>query len=110
MAATYRNLLDKIRLGFPQPVSDRVRDSYLIHSLLRALDKVDELKSEVPILGRPVEPDFAAARLVTVPEGGTSPEAVTAKLVAFLEGMPIFGHPRSQRNVNTQPTIPSLIG
>ncbi len=41
MAAPYREKLDKIRLAFPQPVSDRVHDSYFVHSIMRALDLVD---------------------------------------------------------------------
>jgi hypothetical protein len=48
MATPYREKLDKIRLAFPQPVSDRVHDSYFVHSIMRALDLVDSLKSEVP--------------------------------------------------------------
>ena len=51
MAAPYRKLLDTIRTAFPKPVSDRVHDSYFVHSLMRAIDAVDTLKSERPILG-----------------------------------------------------------
>ena len=51
MATAYREKLDKIRLAFPQPVSDRVHDSYFVHSIMRALDMVDGFKSEVPVLG-----------------------------------------------------------
>ena len=62
MATPYREKLDKIRLAFPQPVSDRVHDSYFVHSIMRALDLVDVLKSEVPVLG-PREPlDYGAAQ------------------------------------------------
>jgi hypothetical protein len=62
MATPYREKLDKIRLAFPQPVSDRVHDSYFVHSIMRALDLVDGLKSELPVLG-PREPlDYAAAQ------------------------------------------------
>lgn len=62
MTAPYRNILQKVRLAFPQPVSDRVHDSYFVHSIMRALDRVDELKSELPILGV-IEPnDYEAAR------------------------------------------------
>ena len=64
--ASYREKFDKIRLAFPQPVSDRVHDSYFVHSIMRALDLVDSLKSEVPVLG-PREPlDYAAAQQATL--------------------------------------------
>ena len=45
--------------GFPQPVSDPVHDGYVVFSILRALDQVDALKSQAPILGQPTEPDYA---------------------------------------------------
>lgn len=61
MAISYRDKLDKIRLAFPQPVSDRVHDSYFVHSIMRALDLVDNLKSEVPVLGPRQPLDFNTA-------------------------------------------------
>ena len=33
MATPYREKLDKIRMAFPQPVSDRVHDSYFVHEM-----------------------------------------------------------------------------
>ena len=51
MATPYRDILDKVRLAFPQPVSDPIHDSYFVHSIMRALDQVDALKTELPILG-----------------------------------------------------------
>jgi glutamate/tyrosine decarboxylase-like PLP-dependent enzyme len=110
MAAAYREILNKIRLAFPQPVSDRVHDSYFVHSIMRALDQVDARKSELPILGR-IEPlDYEASRRMVLREHGASVEEVTADLVGCLEGMTVFGHPRTQQNVIVQPSIPSLIG
>ena len=35
---TYRNILEKIRLAFPQPVSDPIHNSYFVHSIMRALE------------------------------------------------------------------------
>ncbi len=110
MAAPYRSLLERIRTAFPQPVSDRVHDSYFVHSIMRALDQVDGLKSELPLLGRPARIDFEAGRQATLHERLASVEDVTAELVGYLEGMPIFGHPGSQANVVAQPSIPSLVG
>jgi glutamate/tyrosine decarboxylase-like PLP-dependent enzyme len=110
MPAAYRALLQQVRLAFPQPVSDRVHDSYFVHSIMRALDLVDGLKSELPLLGRPVAPDYEKARKATLREQPASIEEVTAELVPYLEGMTIFGHPRTQQNVIAQPSIPALIG
>ena len=66
LSAPYRDLLQKIRTAFPQPVSDRVHDSYFVHSIMRALDQVDALKSELPVLSQR-EPlgyaDLAGAKL-----------------------------------------------
>jgi glutamate/tyrosine decarboxylase-like PLP-dependent enzyme len=110
MPAPYRELLDKVRLAFPQPVSDRVHDSYLVHSIMRALDRVDALKSELPLLGGRTETDYDAARAAVLRPKPSSIEDVTAELVGYLEGLTVFGHPRTQQNVIVQPSIPSLIG
>ncbi len=106
----YRDILKKIRLTFPQPVSDAIHDSYFVHSIMRALDQVDDLKTHLPMLGDIVPGDFEKARETTLPETMTSVEDVTADLVSYLRGMTLFGHPRTQQNVVPPPTIPSLIG
>jgi len=62
MEASYRKLLDTIRTAFPNPVSDRVHDSYFVHSVMRAIDAVDVLKSERPILGERQELNYGAAK------------------------------------------------
>ena len=107
---TYRDILEKIRLASPQPVSDPIHDSYFVHSIMRALDQVDALKTHLPILGSIVHGNFEAARQTTLPDTLSSVEDVTADLVSYLRGMTIFGHPRTQQNVIPPPTIPSLIG
>ena len=106
----YRDILEKIRLAFPQPVSDPIHDSYFVHSIMRALDQVDALKSHLPMLGDVVPGDFEKAREAVLPDTMSSVEDVTADLVSYLQGMTIFGHPRTQQNVIPPPTIPSLIG
>ena len=106
----YRDILEKIRLAFPQPVSDAIHDSYFVHSIMRALDQVDDLKTHLPMLGDIVAGNFEKAREATLPEAMTSIEAVTADLVSYLRGMTLFGHPRTQQNVIPPPTIPSVIG
>jgi len=109
MTTAYREKLDKIRLAFPQPVSDRVHDSYFVHSIMRALDMVDGFKSEVPVLG-PREPlDYGAAQMARLPEYSSTVEDVTASLVDYFKGLTIWGHPRTQINVVPPPSISSLI-
>ena len=110
MTKPYRDILKQVRLAFPQPVSDRIHDSYFVHSMMRALDQVDALKTQLPILGSVVSGDIEGARNVTLPDRMSSVEAVTSDLVGYLRGMTIFGHPRTQQNVVPPPTIPSLIG
>src|SRR6188474_1646480 len=110
MEPRYRELLTTLRRAFPQPVSDPVHDAYFVFSILRALDQVDDLKSLAPILGRPVEPNFELARQSRVATEGRELEAVIPELISYLEGMTIFGHPRSQVNVVPNPSIASIIG
>ena len=110
MTAPYLGLVSQLRTAFPAPVSDRVHDAYFVFSFLRALDKVDALKSAAPMLGSPVELDYDAARRMRVPDDPSTLEAVTEDLVHYLSGMFIWGHPRAQINVVPSPTIPSIIG
>ena len=107
---TYRDILEQIRLAFPQPVSHPIHDSYFVHSIMRALDQVDSLKTHLPMLGGVVPGDFERAKEAALPDGMSSVEDVTTELVNYLRGMTIFGHPRTQQNVVPPPTIPSLIG
>ncbi len=110
MPPRYRKLLDEIRREFPQPVSDPVHDAYAVFSILRALNQVDELKSRAPILGSPTEPDYDEARRARVGDGQQPLEQVIRQLVGYLEGMFIWGHPRSQINVVPYPSLASIIG
>ncbi len=91
----HRELLESLRRAFPQPVSDPVHDAYFVFSILRALDQVDALKSQAPILGRPSEPDYAAAQR---PPRRREPldRGVIPELVSYLEGMFIWGHPAAR--------------
>src|SRR5690242_5193640 len=95
----YTEILAALRTKFPQPVSDPVHDAYVAFSVLRALDQVDRLKGQTPILGLPVEPNFAAARASRFEAAGRPLEEVIPELVKHLEGMHIWGHPLSQINV-----------
>lgn len=107
---TYHELLDSLRKAFPQPVSDPVHDGYVVFSILRALDQVDALKSQTPILGQSVEPDYERARKFRIDDTGRTLESVIPKLVRTLQGMFIWGHPQSQINVVPNPTIASIVG
>jgi glutamate/tyrosine decarboxylase-like PLP-dependent enzyme len=106
----YTEILAALRKQFPQPVSDPVHDAYVAFSVLRALDQVDRLKGQSPILGRPVEPDFAAARKARFIEQGRALEDVIPELVKHFEGMQIWGHPLSQINVVPPPSIAGILG
>ena len=106
----YHELLTRIREVFPAPVSARMHDAYFVFSIMRALDQVDAMKSEVPLLGRPRPLDYASAEQAEMAEEGCSVEEVASLLVGKLEGLPIWGHPRTQINVVPPPSIPSIIG
>jgi glutamate/tyrosine decarboxylase-like PLP-dependent enzyme len=106
----YRDLLDDLRKQFPQPVSDPVHDAYVVFSILRALNEVDKLKSQTPLLGDPVEPDYKQALASRVDSSTRSLEETIPELVKHLEGMFIWGHPLSQVNVIPQPSIAGIIG
>jgi L-2,4-diaminobutyrate decarboxylase len=106
----YRQLLDALRRAFPQPVSDQVHDAYFAFTILRALDQVDALKSHAPILGTPVEPDWATAAAARMADDGRTVEQVIPELVRYLDGMLLWGHPRSQLNVVPPASIASIIG
>lgn len=106
----HRELLEALRKAFPQPVSDPVHDGYVVFSMLRALDQVDALKSQAPILGQPIEPDYVQARAETIEQHAQTLEAVIPQLVHYLQGMFVWGHPRSQLNVVPTPSLASVIG
>jgi glutamate/tyrosine decarboxylase-like PLP-dependent enzyme len=110
MTPLHQQKLSQLREAFPSPVSDPVHDGYVVFSLLRTLDRVDALKSQAPILGTPREPDYAAAAQAILGDGSQTIEAVIPQLVRVLDGMLIFGHPRSQVNVVAHPSIASIIG
>ena len=110
MTRTYEKIVKSLRQAFPKPISDPMHDAYFVFSFMRALDRVDAMKSASPILGEPEDPDFDAARLARMADDPQTLEEVSAQLVDRLSGMFIWGHPRSQINVVPSPTIPSIIG
>jgi glutamate/tyrosine decarboxylase-like PLP-dependent enzyme len=110
MATRYQTIVDALRQAFPQPVSDRVHDAYFVFSFMRALDRLDDMKSLTPLLGKPEELDYEQARRRRMGSEPSTVEDVSDRLVEYLSGMFIWGHPRSQINVVPSPTIPSIIG
>lgn len=109
-ASPYKSILSKIREAFPQPVSDRKHDAYFVFSILRALDQLDQMKSEAPLLGELWEIDYTTARESRVVGDPRSVEEVSQKLVEQFNGLPIWGHPLTQINVVATTSIPSIIG
>lgn len=110
MNENYREVLDKVRMGFPSPDSDRVHDSYFVHSMMRAIDKVDTLKSKLPILGHYTELDYDKALSAKINDTSMDLEHVVSDLVSYCCGLSIPGHPQTHHNVIPPPTIASLIG
>ncbi len=110
MIPLYQQRLAGLRQAFPAPVSDPVHDGYVVFSLLRTLDRVDALKSQAPILGTPRELDYVAAAKARLADQSQTLEAVIPQLVHVLDGMLIWGHPRSQVNVAALSSIASIIG
>lgn len=107
---SYRSVLEQIRNHFPQPVSDPVHDAYFVFSILRALDQVDAMKSEVPVLGQVQELNYDTAQQTQIADEVSDIEQVSRMLVEKLQGMPIWGHPHTQINVVAPPSISSIIG
>ncbi|HET9949653.1 MAG TPA: pyridoxal-dependent decarboxylase, partial [Longimicrobiales bacterium] len=110
MPAPYRKILDELRQGFPQPVSNRVHDAYFVFSIMQALERLDDMKSELPLLGQPTTLDYEGARRHRLAPAHSTVEDVARQLVAHFEGLPIFAHPRTQVNVVPPSSIASIIG
>jgi glutamate/tyrosine decarboxylase-like PLP-dependent enzyme len=107
--ARFRRVIESLRKAFPPPVSDPMHDGYVVFSILRALDQVDALKSDAPILGSPQTPDYKRAVEQRLAEQGMSLERVIPELVDCLQGLLIPGHTRNQVNVVAPPSIASVI-
>jgi glutamate/tyrosine decarboxylase-like PLP-dependent enzyme len=110
MPAPYREILDHLRQGFPQPVSNRVHDAYFVFSIMQALERIDDMKSELPLLGEPTPLDYDVARRDELTLSHSTVEDVARELATYFDGLPIFGHPRTQVNVVPPPSIASIIG
>jgi len=105
----YQSILGELRRCFPQPTSDRIHDSYVTHTVMRVLDQVDALKSQLPIWGSKQPLDYRVARQSRLDPESRSLEAVSSDLVSYLNGLNIWGHPKTQINICPPPTVASLI-
>ena len=79
----YQELLARLRDAFPAPVSDRKHDAYFVFSILRALDQVDDLKSEVPLLPAIYNPNLVSD---DTSYGHMETEAAVVAMVSRLVG------------------------
>ncbi|MEW6660700.1 MAG: hypothetical protein AB1424_18820 [Thermodesulfobacteriota bacterium] len=95
----YLNLLEQLKTCFPVPISNPVMDCYFVHTLSQFLDRVDGLKSGVPILGPSSKVPYQNLLGEKFPEKRHTVEEVTRLLVEYCQGMPIWAHPNAQVNV-----------
>lgn len=107
---TYRSLLPRVRAFFPSPVSDPTHDEYLVQSVARALDRIDQLKRGKPYLGAPLALDYETARAAHLPEAMSSQEDAIAAVADYLHGHVLWGHPHTQEQVIPPSTIASVLG
>ncbi len=104
----YKSILEKIRLAFPTPTSDKVHEAYFIHTILRTLDHVDDLKSSAPVLG--FRNNQEPQSWNEIPENFSNVEWSIHQITEYLSGLTIWGHPNAQTNVVPPTTIPSIVG
>ena len=104
----YTEILEHLKTCFPFPVSNPIMDGYFVHTLSRFLDRVDDLKSAVPILGHGLRGHYNQAQGMGFPEELSSVEEVTSDIVDYCRGLPIWGHPNSQVNVIPPASIPAI--
>ena len=107
---SYRETLEQLRTAFPYPVSDHEHHARFVQAILQAVDKVESLKSQLPILGEPRAIDFAQAVHCRLQEAPLNVETVCHELVDHLSGLFLYGHPRTQINVQPPSCIPGILG
>ncbi len=105
----YKTILEKIRQAFPTPTTDKVQEAYFIHTILRALDQVDDLKSSAPVLGFRNE-DQSCQEWDQIPDHFSNVEWSIHQITEYLSGLTVWGHPNAQTNVVPPTTIPSIVG
>jgi glutamate/tyrosine decarboxylase-like PLP-dependent enzyme len=105
----YLHLLEQLKTYFPVPVSNPIMDGYFVHAISRFLDRLDDLKSAVPLLGGRQERHYHKTWEKGFPAEMSSVEEVNRVLADHCQGMPIWGHPNAQINVICPTSIPSIM-
>jgi L-2,4-diaminobutyrate decarboxylase len=108
--ALYHGILEDLKQGFPRGESDPVHDAYVGFTIMKVLDKLDQMKSKAPFLGERRENDYEAARNAKLDDGMKSVEDVITILMEYLNGGDLWAHPLSQMNVTPPVSLPALIG
>jgi hypothetical protein len=91
--------LPQVRDLFPAPRSDAARDAAFVQAVAMGLEQVDALKTQRPYLGERKALDYAAARRATLPDRVSTLNEVIPAVADYLQGLVIWGHPRTQENV-----------
>jgi glutamate/tyrosine decarboxylase-like PLP-dependent enzyme len=105
----YTEVLEELKTCFPSPVSNPIMDGYFVHAISQFLDRVDDLKSAVPILGLGQPGRYNHSQTVDFPEDMSSVAELTRTLVDYCRGMPVWGHPNSQVNVVPATSISGIM-
>ncbi len=107
---SYKDLLQKVRVFFPSPISDPVHDAYFIQSVAKGLNAIDNLKGRQPFLGTRTKLEYDLARSGKLSDKMSSLEETILAIANYMQGNYIWGHPHTQENVIPPPTIASIIG
>lgn len=109
MQETYSTLIEKIRNGFPSPVSDAQHDVYVIASIIRVLNRIDAMKGKAPFLGEVTENDYERARNSGINDDPMTLEEVLDYLLPYFNGVDVWAHPLQHMNVVPPVAIPAVI-
>jgi anti-anti-sigma factor len=107
---SYEDLLKKVRIFFPAPISDPVHDAYFVQSVAKGLNAIDNLKGRQPFLGTRTKLEYDSVRSRKLSEKMSSLEETITDIADYMQGNFIWGHPHTQENVIPPPTIASVIG
>lgn len=110
MNARYHQIVESLRNAFPQPSSGLSGGGSLADAILGALDRLDRLQLHVPRRSAPQSLDYDAARRSRLTDEGCALAAVIAQLVDTQQELNAWSLPRTQANVDPQPTIASVVG
>lgn len=106
----HRDRLEALRGQFPWPSANSSYDGAFADAVQQTLARVAALKNRTPILGSPVESDFAAALQARMDEAPQTLDQTIDGLLRLLEGTRLPGHSTNQFNVAPPPSIASILG